>query len=124
MTHILIVDDSRLNLDLAKDILQSSGYETSEIECGEDLPRQLAKQLPDLVLMDIQLPGMSGFECLKFLRADERYAAIPVIAFTASVMQEDKQAIMAAGFNGLIEKPIGFKEFLTTIASTLKNRVT
>ena len=124
MTHILIVDDSRLNLDLAKDILQSSGYETSEIECGEDLPRQLAKQLPDLVLMDIQLPGMSGFECLKFLRADERYAAIPVIAFTASVMQEDKQAIIAAGFNGLIEKPIGFKEFLTTIASTLKNRVT
>jgi two-component system cell cycle response regulator DivK len=124
MTHILIVDDSRLNLDLAKDILQSSGYETSEIECGEDLPRQLAKQLPDLVLMDIQLSGMSGFECLKFLRSDERYAAIPVIAFTASVMQEDKQAIMAAGFNGLIEKPIGFKEFLTTIASTLKNRVT
>ena len=124
MTHILIVDDSRLNLDLAKDILQSSGYETSEIECGEDLPRQLAKQLPDLVLMDIQLPGMSGFESLKFLRSDERYAAIPVIAFTASVMQEDKQAIIAAGFNGLIEKPIGFKEFLTTIASTLKNRVT
>lgn len=121
MTHILIVDDSLLNLSLAKDILQSSGYETSEIDCGEDLQGQLEKQVPDLVLMDIQLPGMSGFDCLKLMRSDNRYAAIPVIAFTASVMQEDKQAIMDAGFNSLIEKPIGFKDFLSTIASTLQN---
>ncbi|QWD32915.1 response regulator [Polynucleobacter paneuropaeus] len=120
MTHVLIVDDSLLNLSLAKDILQSSGYETSEIDCGEDLQGQLEKQVPDLVLMDIQLPGMSGFDCLKLMRSDNRYAAIPVIAFTASVMQEDKQAIMDAGFNGLIEKPIGFKDFLSTIASTLQ----
>ncbi|QWD10165.1 response regulator [Polynucleobacter paneuropaeus] len=121
MTHVLIVDDSLLNLSLAKDILQSSGYETSEIDCGEDLQGQLEKQVPDLVLMDIQLPGMSGFDCLKLMRSDNRYAAIPVIAFTASVMQEDKQAIMDAGFNSLIEKPIGFKDFLSTIASTLQN---
>ncbi|QWD71749.1 response regulator [Polynucleobacter sp. UB-Raua-W9] len=120
MTHVLIVDDSLLNLSLAKDILQSSGYETSEIDCGEDLQGQLEKQVPDLVLMDIQLPGMSGFDCLKLMRSDNRYAAIPVIAFTASVMQEDKQAIMDAGFNSLIEKPIGFKDFLSTIASTLQ----
>ena len=120
MTHVLIVDDSLLNLSLAKDILQSSGYETSEIDCGEDLQGQLEKQVPDLVLMDIQLPGMSGFDCLKLMRSDNRYAAIPVIAFTASVMQEDKQAIMDAGFNSLIEKPIGFIDFLSTIASTLQ----
>ncbi|QWD13678.1 response regulator [Polynucleobacter sp. MG-5-Ahmo-C2] len=120
MTHVLIVDDSLLNLSLAKDILQSSGYETSEIDCGEDLQGQLEKQVPDLVLMDIQLPGMSGFDCLKLMRSDNRYAAIPVIAFTASVMQEDKQAIMDAGFNSLIEKPIGFKDFLSTIASALQ----
>jgi two-component system cell cycle response regulator DivK len=120
MTHVLIVDDSLLNLSLAKDILQSSGYETSEIDCGEDLQGQLEKQVPDLVLMDIQLPGMSGFDCLKLMRSDNRYAAIPVIAFTASVMQEDKQAIMDAGFNSLIENPIGFKDFLSTIASTLQ----
>jgi two-component system cell cycle response regulator DivK len=122
MTHILIVDDSPLNLGLAKDILQASGYETSEIECGEDLKAQLDKQLPDLVLMDIQLPGMSGFDCLSYMRSDQRYSSIPVLAFTASVMQEDKQAIMEAGFNALIEKPIGFKEFLNTIASSLQNK--
>jgi two-component system cell cycle response regulator DivK len=121
MTHILIVDDSPLNVDLAKDILQASGYETSEIVCGEDLQGQLEKQRPDLVLMDIQLPGMSGFDCLKWMRADDRYAAIPVIAFTASVMKEDKKAMMDAGFNSVIEKPIGFKEFLNTISSALKN---
>jgi len=121
MKHVLIVDDSPLNLALAKDILQSSGYETSEIECGEDLQGQLEKHCPDLVLMDIQLPGMSGFDCLKWMRADARYAAIPVVAFTASVMQDDKQAIIDSGFNGLIEKPIGFKEFLNTISSTLEN---
>jgi two-component system cell cycle response regulator DivK len=121
MKYVLIVDDSLLNLTLAKDILQSSGYETGEIECGEDLQGQLEKQKPDLVLMDIQLPGMSGFDCLKWMRADPRYAAIPVIAFTASVMQDDRQAIMDAGFNSLIEKPIGFKEFLYTISSTLQN---
>ena len=121
MTHILIVDDSVLNSALAKDILLSSGYETSEIDCGKDLQEQLMKQVPDLVLMDIQMPGMSGFDCLKFMRADDRYSAIPVIAFTASVMKEDRQAIIDAGFDALIEKPIGFKDFLNTIASTLQN---
>jgi len=70
--------------------------------------------------MDIQLPGMNGSDALKALRAEPATAAIPVVAITASVMQQDRQEIMRAGFNGFIEKPINLRKFLDTVQQTLK----
>ena len=81
--------------------------------------RLAAERQPDLVLMDIELPGMNGIEALKALRADASTAAIPVIAFTASVMPQDRREIIAAGFDGFISKPIALRDFVATVKATL-----
>ena len=120
MSLILIVEDNEKNLKLVRDVLQVKGYETLDAGTAEDGLKIAAERMPDLVLMDIQLPGMNGIEALKALRADPATAAIPVIAITASVMQQDRQQIMSAGFNGFIEKPINLRNFLDTVQGTLK----
>jgi CheY-like chemotaxis protein len=85
--------------------------------------RLAAEQQPELVLMDIELPGMNGIEALKALRANASTAAIPVIAFTASVMPQDRREIRGAGFDGFISKPIALREFVSTIQTTLVAKV-
>jgi len=115
LSLILIVEDNKKNLKLVRDVLQVKGYETLEAGTAEDglkLARALA---PDLILMDIQLPGMNGIDALRALRAEPATVAIPVIAITASVMQQDQQEIVRAGFNGFIEKPINLRIFLDTV---------
>ena len=119
MSTILIVEDNEKNMKLVRDVLQAKGYETLEAGTGEDGVRLAAERVPDLVLMDIQLPGMNGIDALKALRAEPATAGIPVIALTASVMQQDRQEIMSAGFDGFIEKPINLREFLATVQKTL-----
>jgi len=76
--------------------------------------------VPDLVLMDIQLPGMNGMEALKVLRSEPKTAKVPVVAITASVMTQDRKQIMDTGFDGFIEKPINLKEFLATVQAAIK----
>ena len=115
MSVILIVEDNDKNMKLARDILQVKGYRTLEATTGEDGVRVAKAQLPDLVLMDIQLPGINGIEAFKELRADPRTAAIPVIAFTASVTLTDRSHVTAAGFDAFLSKPIDLKEFVATI---------
>ena len=115
MSVILIVEDNDKNMKLARDILQAKGYRTLEATTGEDGVRVAKAQLPDLVLMDIQLPGINGIEAFKELRADPRTAAIPVIAFTASVTLTDRSHVTAAGFDAFLSKPIDLKEFVATI---------
>jgi len=115
MSLILIVEDNDKNLKLVRDVLQVKGYETLDAGTAEDGLTIARARLPDLILMDIQLPGMNGIDALKALRADPATAAIPVIAITASVMQQDRQEIMRAGFNGFIEKPINLRIFLDTV---------
>ena len=120
MSLILIVEDNKKNLKLVRDVLQVKGYETLEAGTAEDglkLARALA---PDLILMDIQLPGMNGIDALRALRAEPATVAIPVIAITASVMQQDRQEYLRTGFNGFIEKPINLRKFLDTVQQTLK----
>ena len=116
---ILIVEDNDKNMKLARDILQVKGYRTIEAETAEAALPLAAAQKPDLVLMDIQLPGMNGIEALKKLRASPETSPIPVLAFTASVMPQDRKEIMSAGFDGFVSKPINLKEFIASIASTL-----
>ena len=116
---ILIVEDNEKNRKLARDILQVKGYRTIEAETAETGLEMAPKENPDLVLVDIQLPGMNGIQALKKLRANEATRAIPVLAFTASVMPQDRREIMDAGFDGFVAKPVNLKEFIAAIAKAL-----
>ena len=121
MNTILIVEDNEKNMKLARDVLQAKGYATIEAVTGEEGVRVAIDKKPNLVLMDIQLPGIDGIEALRQVRADPACAAIPIVAFTASVMQSDRSQIQAAGFDGFLSKPINLKEFLETIKRLLES---
>ncbi|OGA18629.1 MAG: hypothetical protein A3I63_03315 [Betaproteobacteria bacterium RIFCSPLOWO2_02_FULL_66_14] len=116
---ILIVEDNEKNRRLARDILQVKSYRTIEAETAEAGLEMAPRENPDLVLMDIQLPGMNGIQALKKLRENEATRGIPVLAFTASVMPQDRREIMEAGFDGFVAKPINLKEFIATVAAAL-----
>ena len=122
MKLILIVEDNDKNLKLVRDVLQVKGYATVEAGNAEDGIVLARERKPDLILMDIQLPGMSGIDAIGFLRADAATAAIPVVAVTASVMPQDRNKIMEAGFDAYIGKPINLKEFLDTVRNMLEKQ--
>jgi len=115
MSLVLIVEDNEKNMKLARDILRAKGYETLEAVTGEEGVKLAKEKKPDLVLMDIQLPGINGIEAFKQLRADAKTARIPVIALTASVTPTDRSQITAAGFDAFVSKPISLKEFVATV---------
>jgi len=121
MSLILIVEDNDKNLKLVRDVLQVKGYATIEAVNAEDGLVLARERKPDLILMDIQLPGMNGIEALGVLRADPGTAAIPVVAVTASVMAQDRNKITEAGFDAYIGKPINLREFLDTVRRVLEN---
>jgi two-component system cell cycle response regulator DivK len=99
---ILIVEDNEKNRKLERDILQFHGYRTAEADNAEDGIRLAQESPPALILMDIQLPRMNGIEALQVLRGDNRTRTVPVIAVTASAMSQDRQKIMAAGFDAYL----------------------
>jgi two-component system cell cycle response regulator DivK len=115
MKRILIVEDNEKNLKLVRDILQAKGFETMDAVTAEEGLALVKAHNFDLVLMDIQLPGMNGIEALAHLRADPKTRDIPVVAVTASVTMQDQSQITRAGFDAFISKPISLKEFLETI---------
>src|SRR5437870_10496517 len=121
---ILIVEDNDKNRKLERDVLQFHGYQTAEAESGEDGIRLARESVPALILMDIQLPGMNGIEALGALRADPVTRGIPVMAVTASAMTQDRQKIMAAGFDGYQSKPINVKEFAAAVREMLDRQAT
>ena len=120
MSLVLIIEDNERNLKLVREALHGNGFSTLDARTAPEGLALAAQRLPDLILMDIQLPGMSGIEALKRLRADARTAAIPVIAVTASVMNKDVGLITAAGFNGYIAKPIRYAAFIASVRSILE----
>ena len=120
MSLILIVEDNDKNLKLVRDVLQVKGYATIEAGTAEDGIVLARERKPDLILMDIQLPGMNGIEAIGVLRADPSTAGIPVAAVTASVMQQDRNKITEAGFNAYVGKPINLNEFLATVRRLLE----
>jgi CheY-like chemotaxis protein len=106
MSVVLIVEDNERNLKLVGDVLGHAGFvclAARDAEAGLELARS---QRPDVVLMDINLPGMTGFEALAALRSDALTASIPVLAVTAYAMKDDRARILAAGFDGYLEKPV------------------
>ena len=116
---ILIVEDNPKNLKLVRDTLQVKGYRTLEAGTGEEGVQLAREKHPALVLMDIQLPGISGIEAFRQLRTDATTRGIPVIAVTASVMAQERQKVMAAGFDGFQGKPISVRELLETVRQIL-----
>jgi len=119
MATVLVVEDNAANMTLAVFLLQSVGHavlKATDAEAGLTLAREAQ---PDLILMDIQLPGMDGLEATALLKRDEATRAIRVLALTALAMKGDEERIRAAGCDGYIAKPMNYREFLTTIASQL-----
>jgi len=119
---ILIVEDNENNRMLVRDVLQSRGYQTEETDTAEEGLRLAQTARPALILMDIQLPGMNGIEALKRLRADAATREIPVMAVTASAMTQDRQTIMAAGFDAYQTKPINVRQFVEAVRGVLDSR--
>jgi two-component system cell cycle response regulator DivK len=114
---VLIIEDNEKNLKLTRDLLQVKGYRTIEAtEAGAGIALAL-EHLPSVVLMDIQLPDMDGREALAVLRADDRTAAIPVIAVTAFAMTGDRERFLAAGFDDYVTKPIDVRAFPELVGS-------
>jgi len=116
---ILIVEDNDLNMKLFNDLLQAHGYKTVQTMDGRDVIQLCREQRPDLIIMDIQLPEISGLEVTKMLKADDDLKDIPVIAVTAFAMKGDEEKIRAGGCEGYIAKPISVPTFLDTVARFL-----
>jgi two-component system cell cycle response regulator DivK len=114
---ILIIEDNPRNLKLARDILNHAGYRTLEAENAEDGLALARAEQPQLVLMDVQLPGMDGVEALGRLRADPVTADLRVVALTAFAMKDDRDRFLAAGFDGYLEKPLDVHEFPSQVAA-------
>ncbi|MGH8564085.1 MAG: response regulator [Gammaproteobacteria bacterium] len=121
MKVVLIVEDNDKNRKLARDVLQAKGYATIEAVNGEDGVRLARERHPDLVLMDIRLPGISGIEALTALRADPKTSSIPVMALTASVTPIDCTRIKQAGFDAFLAKPMVLREFIDTVRGLLES---
>jgi two-component system cell cycle response regulator DivK len=112
MTYvILLVEDNERNLKLLRDVLDYAGFDVRVARTAEDGITLAASEPPDLVLMDLQLPGIDGMEALRRLRESPRTADIPVVAVTAQAMKDDRERALDAGFNGYIEKPISVRTF-------------
>lgn len=124
MARVLIVEDNASNLKLATFLLESAGHTTlsaTHAEAGLTIARA---EHPDLILMDVQLPGMDGLEATALLKADASTRAIPVVALTALAMKGDEQRIRAAGCDGYIAKPLSYQTFLSTVAAQLEATAT
>jgi len=119
---ILIVEDNELNMKLFNDLLEAHGYNTLQTRDGRDVLSMTRKHRPDLILMDIQLPEISGLEIAKMLKADDDLNSIPVVAVTAFAMKGDEQKIRNGGCDGYIAKPISVNNFLQTVSKFLEDR--
>ena len=116
---LLIVEDNPRNLKLVRDVLAHAGYRTREAASAEEALELVRAELPDLVLMDIQLPGIDGVEALRRLRADPRTSGVPVVALTAFAMKADRDRFEAAGFDGYLEKPVDIRALRRAVAALL-----
>ncbi len=119
---VLIVEDNELNMKLFTDLLEAQGYEVVQTRNGLSALDLAREHRPDLIIMDIQLPEVSGIDVTKWLKEDEELRHIPVVAVTAFAMKGDEEKIRASGCEGYISKPISVTGFLDTIGGFLDNR--
>jgi two-component system cell cycle response regulator DivK len=116
---VLLVEDNEKNMKLLRDVLTAKGYRVLEATSGEDAVASTLEDDPQLVLMDVQLPGIDGVAALGRIRADPQTAAIPVIALTAQAMEGDRDRFLAAGFDGYLSKPVDIVELVTAVSAYL-----
>ena len=119
---ILIVEDDPKNLKLFRDVLNIKGCETLEATDGRQGVDLAREHKPNLILMDMQLPVMDGFEATRRIKSDEVLSNIPIIALSALAMSGDREKMMAAGCDDYLSKPINIKEFLSTIEKYFQNK--
>jgi len=113
--QILVVEDNEKNMKLFRDVLAATGYRTLEATTGSEAVDIASEQLPDLILMDIQLPVLDGVQALHRLRSSARTATIPILALTAQAMQGDRERFLAAGFDGYLSKPVNVRELIEIV---------
>ena len=118
---ILIVEDNDLNMKLFHDLLEAHGYATLQTKDGMEALKIAREKRPDLILMDIQLPEVSGLEVTKWIKEDDDLRTIPVVAVTAFAMKGDEEKIRQGGCEAYIAKPISVAQFLETVEGLLKN---
>ena len=121
MSLILIVEDNDKNMKLVRDIVRHKGHATLEATTGEAGVQLATLHRPDLILMDIQLPGIDGNEALRRIRAQPGLADVPVVAVSASVMPDDQRHIVNSGFDAFVPKPISLKPFVAVVERFLKD---
>jgi len=119
-SRILVVEDNPKNLKLVRDVLTYCGYEVIEATTGEDGVRLAGEMAPDLILMDLQLPGIDGAEALRRIRVGETNPQVPVVAVTAFAMNDDRDRAFDSGFNGYVEKPISVRGLSQQVEDFLK----
>ncbi|MEL0111246.1 MAG: response regulator [Rickettsiales bacterium] len=117
---ILIVEDNELNMKLFHDLLESKGYDILQTRDGMEALKMARAHMPDLILMDIQLPEVSGLEVTKWLKEDDNLKRIPVVAVTAFAMKGDEEKIREGGCEAYIAKPISVTNFLVTVEQFLR----
>ena len=117
---VLIVEDNALNMKLFRDLLEAQGYETLQTREGLQALGLARQHRPDLILMDIQLPEISGLEVTKWLKEDEELSSIPIIAVTAFAMKGDEERILEGGCEAYLSKPISVMSFIDIVKSCLE----
>ena len=119
---ILIIEDNPPNLELAADLLQAAGHTVVQATSAEEGLRLARAERPDLILMDVRLPGMDGLDAVRVLKRDQGTRHIPTVALTAQAMKGDEEAARAAGFDAYVTKPIDTRTFPRTLARLLAER--
>jgi len=114
---ILVIEDTPVNMELVTDLLEVAGYQVIQAETAETGIERARAEAPDLILMDIGLPGMDGLTAAGILKRDQPTKDIPIIALTSHAMRDDEERIMAAGCDGYLTKPIDTREFPKRVAS-------
>src|SRR5437773_2437793 len=117
--RILVIEDNKTNLELVEYLLKASGYATLAARDGEEGLRTARKEHPDLVICDLQMPVMDGYEVVREMKKDSLLHSIPIIAVTALSMPGDRSNILAAGFDGYLSKPIDPETFVRTVGDFL-----
>jgi two-component system cell cycle response regulator DivK len=120
---VLVVEDNPVNMRLVRLILRTQGYTVCEAATGHDALTLLETELPELILLDMQLPGMDGFTLAARLKGDPRTGAIPLVAVTALAMKGDAERVLAAGCDAYLPKPIDAKELIDVIEKCLAQAV-
>jgi len=120
--RVLVVEDNERNLKLVRDVLHFAGFDVLEARSGEEGVALALEYCPDLVLMDLQLPGMDGTQALQLLRSSERTCEVPVVAVTALAMREDRERALDAGFDGYLQKPISVRSLPGQVRNFMEMR--